>query len=143
MMSTSPEPVRALATEVESFEYQEAGLPGAPGGAPTPQLSPANHSTSKNDLERALAQARAEGFREGMQQARQSLESELQPERARIAQALQHFSEQQAKYYARVEVELVQLALGIASKILHREAQVDRMLVAGLVRVALDKLQQN
>ena len=36
--------------------------------------------------------------------------------------------------------DVVQLALAIASKILHREAQVDPMLVAALVRVAIDKL---
>ena len=35
---------------------------------------------------------------------------------------------------------MVQLALAISAKILHREAQVDPMLVAALVRVAIDKL---
>ena len=35
------------------------------------------------------------------------------------------------------------MALAIAAKILHRESQVDRMLVAGLVKVMLEKLQQN
>jgi flagellar assembly protein FliH len=52
------------------------------------------------------------------------------------------FQRKTSEYYSRAEVELVHLALGIARKILHREAQVDRMLVAGLVRVALEKLQQ-
>ena len=33
------------------------------------------------------------------------------------------------------------LSLAIAAKILHREAQVDRMLVAALVKVAMEKLQ--
>jgi flagellar assembly protein FliH len=32
--------------------------------------------------------------------------------------------------------------LAIAAKILHREAQVDRMVVAGLVKVMVEKLQQ-
>ena len=36
---------------------------------------------------------------------------------------------------------MVHLALAIAAKILHREAQVDRMLVAALVKVAMEKLQ--
>ena len=34
---------------------------------------------------------------------------------------------------------MVHLSLAIAAKILHREAQVDRMLVAALVKVALEK----
>ena len=42
-----------------------------------------------------------------------------------------------------MEAELVRLALSIASKILHREAQVDPMLIAGIVKVAVEKLQQN
>ena len=36
---------------------------------------------------------------------------------------------------------MVQLALSIARKILHREAQVDPMLLAGIVRVALEKIE--
>jgi flagellar assembly protein FliH len=40
-----------------------------------------------------------------------------------------------------VEIELVHLSLAIAAKILHREAHVDRMLVAALVKVAMGKLQ--
>jgi flagellar assembly protein FliH len=35
---------------------------------------------------------------------------------------------------------VVHLALAISAKILHREAQVDPMLIAALVRVAIDKL---
>jgi flagellar assembly protein FliH len=37
---------------------------------------------------------------------------------------------------------MVHLSLAIAAKILHRESQVDRMLVAALVRVAMEKLQR-
>jgi flagellar assembly protein FliH len=36
----------------------------------------------------------------------------------------------------------VQLALAIAAKILHREAQVDPMLVATLVRMAVEKMRE-
>jgi flagellar assembly protein FliH len=39
-----------------------------------------------------------------------------------------------------VEAEVVQLALSIARKILHREAQLDPLLLAGIVRVALEKI---
>jgi flagellar assembly protein FliH len=43
---------------------------------------------------------------------------------------------QREQYFVRAEAEIVQLALAIAAKILHREAQVDPMLVATLVRMA-------
>ena len=36
---------------------------------------------------------------------------------------------------------MVRLALAIARKVLHREAQMDPMLLAGVVRVALDQMQ--
>ena len=36
---------------------------------------------------------------------------------------------------------MVRLALSIARKILHREAQMDPLLLAGVVRVALDQMQ--
>ena len=89
-----------------------------------------------------LAAARAEGIREGLQQAQQSLEKELADERAKIAEALRLFGQKTNDYYARAEVEMVHLSLAIAAKILHREAQVDRMLVAALVKVAMEKLQR-
>lgn len=142
-MTSLPEHPASM-PEIETFEYQDAGCAPA-GGDITSSGSqqPAFRRSSKREVEQGLAQARAEGVREGMQQAGQSFEGELQAERGRIADAVRHFSEQQTKYYSRVEVELVQLALGIASKILHREAQVDRMLVAGLVKVALEKIRQD
>jgi flagellar assembly protein FliH len=40
-----------------------------------------------------------------------------------------------------VESEVVRLALAIARKVLHREAQLDPLLLAGVVRVALDQMQ--
>jgi flagellar assembly protein FliH len=72
---------------------------------------------------------------------RQEYELKLQAARAPIAGALSGFESQREEYFARVESEIVQLALAIATKILHREAQVDPMLVATLVRVAIEKLR--
>jgi flagellar assembly protein FliH len=62
--------------------------------------------------------------------------------RGEISGALQQFSQQRDAYFERVETEVVQLALSIARKILHREAQIDPLLLAGIVRVALDTLGQ-
>jgi flagellar assembly protein FliH len=58
----------------------------------------------------------------------------------KMRQALELFQAERRDYFSRVESDVVQLALAIAAKILHREAQVDPMLVAALVRVAIDKL---
>jgi flagellar assembly protein FliH len=46
-------------------------------------------------------------------------------------------------YLARVEQEVVRLALAIAERILHREANMDPLLLAGAVRVALGQLAES
>jgi flagellar assembly protein FliH len=58
----------------------------------------------------------------------------------RAREALERFVAERKDYFSRVESDVVQLALAISAKILHREAQVDPMLVAALVRVAVEKL---
>lgn len=58
-----------------------------------------------------------------------------------INQAVRRFADERSAYFTQVEHELVHLALAIARKILDREAQLDPMLLTGLVRVALDGMQ--
>ena len=106
----------------------------------TSQKGPAGRETVE-PLDLKLAAAHAEGIREGLQQAQESFEKQLAEERGKVTEALRTFAQQTNEYYSRAEVELVHLALAIAAKILHREAQVDRMLVAALVKVAMEKLQ--
>jgi len=86
------------------------------------------------------SQLRAQGRLEGLAEARKSFEEQLGRERANIAAALAQFTRDRAVYFQTVEAEVVQLALSIARKILHREAQLDPLLLAGIVRVALEKI---
>jgi len=143
-MSSSPEKSAAAASAVKTFEYRESGTLGllAPAAANPGAHGHGNGAVASPDLERLLAEARAEGVREGLQQAQQKAAGGQSQEHTKIAEAIRDFERQAGEYYSRVEVELVHLALAIAAKILHREAQVDRMLVAALVKVALEKLQQ-
>jgi flagellar assembly protein FliH len=76
------------------------------------------------------------------QRLRKEYEQKLLAERTAIAEIVAGFAEQRNEYYARVEAEIVQLALSIAAKILHREAQVDPMLLAALVRIAVEKMRE-
>ena len=89
-----------------------------------------------------IKQERAEAVRETEERLRQELEQKLIAARAPIAAAIAGFTEQSNDYYARIEAEVVQLALAIAAKILHRESQVDPMLVATLVRMAIEKMRE-
>ena len=85
-------------------------------------------------------QARALGAREGEAQARARFERDLAAERQALTKALEDFAREREAYFCRVEAEVVKLAVGIARKILHREVQVDPLLLAGVVRVALEKM---
>jgi flagellar assembly protein FliH len=84
--------------------------------------------------------ARALGKQEGQAEARKIFADQLARERSAIASALAQFTRDRAHYFQKIETDVVQLALSIARKILHREAQVDPLLLAGVVRVALEKI---
>ena len=100
-------------------------------------LSSAQPRPSPSDL---VAQARAAGRQEGLAEASKSFDEKLTHERSSVADALTQFTRDRASYFKKVEGELVQLSLAIARKILHREAQVDPLLLAGIARVALEKI---
>ena len=59
----------------------------------------------------------------------------------KIAETVTRFRQKTTNIIRAPKSRLVHLALAIAAKILHREAHVDRMLVADLVKVAIEKLQ--
>ena len=89
-----------------------------------------------------LAGERAAGFAEAEAALKQASQQRSNREAARIATTIAHFEQTRKEYFARVEAEVVQLALTIAGKILHRESQVDRLLVAALVQIALSQLRE-
>jgi flagellar biosynthesis/type III secretory pathway protein FliH len=97
--------------------------------------------TSLSQMAVREAQARELGRRQGELEARAKFEEQLARERAAVAQALGDFSRERAAYYQKIEKEAVQLALSIARKILHREAQVDPLLLMGILRVALERIE--
>jgi flagellar assembly protein FliH len=95
---------------------------------------------SEDEVRAREEQAHTLGVREGEAQARAKFERELAAEREALAKALGDFGRERESYFCRVEAEVVKLAIGIARKILHREVQVDPLLLAGVVRVALEKI---
>jgi flagellar assembly protein FliH len=84
------------------------------------------------------------GEREGRLAARMEMEAESDAavlrEREKLAEAVRQFRVAKERYFADVEQEVVKLALAIAGRVLHREAQIDPLLLAGVVRVALEKM---
>jgi flagellar biosynthesis/type III secretory pathway protein FliH len=138
---------------VEAFLYHDTFGPHAvpdmtaasPGQPEDEKAAKADKTPriSKEEISRLVSEAHAAGLAAGESQAAARFQEELARERQRVADLLLDFQRQRADYYSKVEIELVHLALGIAAKILHRESQVDRMVVAGLVKVMLERFQQN
>lgn len=84
--------------------------------------------------------AGALGIKEGEARAGAKYDRELTAQREALANALRDFGREREGYFCRVEGEVVKLAVEIARKILHREVQVDPLLLAGVVRVAIEKI---
>jgi flagellar assembly protein FliH len=73
----------------------------------------------------------------------EELGARIGEERAGIVRACEEFVAARARYFAGVEAEVVKLALAIAARVLHREAKLDPLLLAGVVRVALGKVAED
>jgi flagellar assembly protein FliH len=129
---------------MKAFEYQDIRPFSGDSTYGPPPLANANVSDDSHEqLATRLLQVHDEGVRQGEQKAKEQYAQSLLQERARITDALKQFETSVAEYYSRIEVDVVKLSLAIATKILHRESQVDPLLVAALARVALDKLHRN
>lgn len=86
------------------------------------------------------SQLRAQARQEGLAEGRKNFEEQVARERAGLTTVLAQFTRDRAAYFQQVEAEVIQLALAIARKIIHRESQLDPLLLAGIVRVALEKI---
>lgn len=92
----------------------------------------------------AQIEAAEQGARiESRQEWQEELEEGIALERVRIARACEEFGKERARYFTDVESEVVKLALAIAARVLHREANLDPLLLTAAVRVALDKVADN
>lgn len=87
--------------------------------------------------------ARTEARVEARMEWETELSERVREERAMIARVCEEFARERVKYFAGVEAEVVKLSLAIAARVLHREAQVDPLLLTAAVRVALEKVAED
>lgn len=123
-------------------------------GAPLPVTeleTPVDPFTRVRELEARLAErekqftrqleaARTQAIEQGRQLAGGDEEAWRQQCSQHLAAALEEFRAHRDEYLGQVEHEVVRLALAIAERILHRESQLDPLLLSGAVRVALGQL---
>jgi flagellar assembly protein FliH len=133
---------------IEPFSYPDMGAPVSPAreprlsgaGADAERQQPSPPALSAIEINELANRARLEAVAESEGRLKTEYDARSTAEADKIREALDLFQVERKDYFIRVESEVVHLALAIAAKILHREAQVDPMLVAALVRVAIDKL---
>jgi flagellar assembly protein FliH len=131
---------RPLATGVHGGGH-EAGHDalhgmGLPGGPALDDVR-ASHQVHLAALEReAFGNGYAAGERAGLEAGNTRAEAMLR----RLAQTLDELRTLRGTMIRQTEQQMVQLALSIARRILHREATIDQDLLVAMARVALERL---
>ena len=133
MSTSSSAPARAREPEPDPktspFPYNDAAV-----GVSTPATENAADERRQQEQAQLLAQSRLQG----QQEVRVEIAAALALDREQVTRAVREFAVERANYYRRIEAEVVQLALAVARKILHREAQLDPHALAGIVRVTIE-----
>jgi flagellar assembly protein FliH len=155
--SVAPFEFRSLTSEaVDEMTQLAESKDGRSVSSRAGSYRPPGRNLTKSSAERAtesvlrdaVATARQEGVQQGRLEARREARSELEAEmvlsvaleRKGLTESLDQFRGVRDRYFAEVEQEIVRLALAIAARVLHREAQIDPLLLTGVVRVALEKM---
>ena len=95
--------------------------------------------TAREEVEAARRASRQDAKDECVEE----FEERLRAEQEKIVQMCRDFTKERQRYFARVEEEVVKLALAVAARVLHREAKIDPMMLASAVRVALERVQED
>lgn len=123
---------------IQVFPYAEANpATGTGQGSNHEAISIAEQQAANAGREEM---ARAAGRKEGEAGARAAFDEQVSRLQQSVSSAVADFAGERTAYFRQVEIEVVKLALSMARKIMHREAQVDPLLLAGMVRVALEQI---
>ncbi|HEX4771607.1 MAG TPA: FliH/SctL family protein [Bryobacteraceae bacterium] len=98
-----------------------------------------------NELERTMEQrvseARDAAYREAELKTRTQITAQIEPVLEKLARSIHELSELRSKLRHQAEGDLIKLSLAIARKVVHRELSTDPESLAGLVRVAMEKIR--
>lgn len=148
-LASHAEHVRAEAA-LRSFEHAARDSGAFETGAGDEAL----RESARDEASRIVAEAEARaaeiereaserGLAEGRERAAQEVARAVEPLREALASTLEEVEGLRAAVAARAERELVQLAIEIARKIVHREVSVDHEIALTLARVALARLHSH
>jgi flagellar assembly protein FliH len=92
-------------------------------------------------MEAQLRQAHARGLEEGMKAGREGASAELQPVMDRLLRSCSEVAGMRARIRKETESDIVTLTVAIARRVLRRELAVDPEAIHGVVKAALEKVQ--
>lgn len=131
------------AKEVSAFTYDgqvRVPAPTAPPGPPEPQEIAIAAQAQLAALEReAFAKGYEQGERSGIEAANKRGEAMLR----RLAETLTELTTLRAQMIHQTERQIVELALAVARRIVHREIALDHDLLIAIARVALERLGES
>lgn len=110
------------------------------GASPIPRGEPAPADPSR-DVERKIVEAYQRGLEEGRAAASRAAESELRARCDQLTRAVEAIASYRSRIRGESERDLVQLAIAIAKRILHREIQADPDALLGVVKAALERVE--
>lgn len=141
--SATPFPFRTPGPTL-SFQYPSTDIVVEEVASPeiVEEVSEPEVRLTESSLAERLAAERAAGYADAEARLRREFQQKAELQASKISEAIASFEQERKDYFARVEAEVVQLALAIAGKILHREAQVDPMLIGAIVHLALGQLKE-
>lgn len=137
---------KQIGTLIEAFVYRQTGdelAANADLAFQPPELgAKAPPGVSEVEVQTRERRGYERGRQEGEAQAQVVYAQSLVQAQALAASMAAEFERERGGFFRRVESEVVRLALAIARKILHREAQMDPLLLAGVARVALEQIAE-
>ncbi len=130
---------------IAAFSWTSA-VPGATpmsrAEAPHGHDAPVSHQPPATavDLATVEREAFATGYAQGERAGAEAAARRAEPMMRRLAQTLEEVSAVRTDMIRQTERQMVELALAVARRVLHREVSLDRDLLIAMARVALDRL---
>ena len=139
------EPQEARPVTWRHIQNRPAASKGGSAGAAVPASEVAELQQRLAQLEAAkqaeVKRALQAGFEEGLQKAREEAAVEVKASSEKLAQTLAELLRFKRKLRSEAEMELLNLSLAIARRILHRELATDPEAMQGVVHAALQRVQ--
>ena len=140
----------AAPCSIEPMVFEQVGAPPVSSIKPTSRMDSCPEHVAEdferkiadlqNTIARTAAESRQTGFREGEAQGTSQATAAIQPALEQMCRAVQALADLKPRLRREAESDVVQLAVAIARRILHRELTVDPAAMQALVQVALEKL---